>query len=169
MKTAGGRPIRLRSVSVEDWCLFREIRLQALAEAPYAFSTRLSEWQGAGDTEERWRNRLQNVPLNVIAYYDGAAAGMVSAYEWDTNVETVELISMWVAPFARGRGIGDALIDHVREWAARRHAARVVLAVRDANETAIALYERNGFQDEGAVVADSPAAPAERRMVLTIP
>lgn len=42
----------------DDWRLWRELRLAALADAPDAFLSRLADWQGAGDTEARWRARV---------------------------------------------------------------------------------------------------------------
>ena len=65
-------------LTTDEWRLFRELRLEALREAPYAFGSTLESWQGDGDTEERWRDRLNNVPFNVIAYLEGVPAGIVS-------------------------------------------------------------------------------------------
>jgi len=88
--------------------------LNALAEAPGAFGSKLADWQGQG--EARWRARLSTVPLNVVAYFAAIPAGMVSATATDQD-GTIELISMWVAPFARGKGASDALIAAVIDWA----------------------------------------------------
>lgn len=68
-----------RILNPDDWQLWRNLRLQALEEAPYAFSSRLADWQGEGDTEVRWRARLSAVPFNIIADLNDAPAGMVSA------------------------------------------------------------------------------------------
>ncbi len=134
--------------------------MSALAEAPYAFGSTLAEWQGAGDTEQRWRARLASVPLNLIAHLDGNAAGIVSATAPDANLAT-ELISLWVAPFARGRGVGDALVRAVIDWAVERKLRRVALDVVTTNETAIALYRRHGFR---FVAYPAAAALGESRM-----
>ncbi|MHB8177165.1 MAG: GNAT family N-acetyltransferase [Vulcanimicrobiaceae bacterium] len=48
----------------------------------------------------------------MVAELGGVPAGMVSATSPD-RLGTAELISMWVAPFARGRGVGDRLVDAV--------------------------------------------------------
>jgi len=161
------RKVTLLILKVEDWPLWREVRLEALREAPYAFGSKLSDWQGMGDTEERWRDRLASVPLNIIAQLDGKPAGMVSALNMDEN-RTVELISMWVALFARGGGVGDALIQGVVAWAKEHHATRVVLAVRNDNQPAITLYGRHGFIDSGPVPDLSKNAPLERLLIKRI-
>jgi ribosomal protein S18 acetylase RimI-like enzyme len=66
-------------------------------------------------------------------------------------------VSLWVAPAARGRGVGEAAIAAVVDFAAGRE---VVLSVRPANAPARRLYRRCGFIDEGP----SPDDPAELRM-----
>lgn len=151
--------IALEAIGADDWQVWRELRLQALAEAPYAFGTRLAEWQGQFDAESRWRARLTDVPFNVVAYLDGASVGIVSATAPDTDA-TVALISMWVAPLARGCGVGDALVQAVLRWSFEQKARRVALDVFENNEHAIALYRRHGF----AFANGAAAAPGERAM-----
>lgn len=84
------------------------------------------------------------MPFNVLAEYEGKTAGMVSGTAPDER-GTVELISMWVAPFGRGQGVADALVEAVVEWARGRGAARVGLLVYETNGRAAALYRRHGF------------------------
>jgi ribosomal protein S18 acetylase RimI-like enzyme len=74
---------------------------------------------------------------------------------------SVELISMWVAPFARGHGVGDSLANAILEWAREQQASRVALAVFEGNEPALALYRRHGFIDVGT----SSGTAIERKMV----
>ncbi|MGZ3522226.1 MAG: GNAT family N-acetyltransferase [Vulcanimicrobiaceae bacterium] len=159
--------ITLSVLSVDDWRLWRELRLEALREAPYAFGSTLSEWQGLGDLERRWRERLTSAPLNIIACFDGIPAGMVSAIGPDDH-NSVELISMWVAPFARGRSVSDALIEAVILWSNEQDASRVVLEVREENKHAIALYTRKGFVDSGEAMDVPEDAPRERLMVCPL-
>ncbi|TDC06756.1 GNAT family N-acetyltransferase, partial [Streptomyces sp. 8K308] len=94
--------IELRELGEDDWRVWRELRLAALAEAPYAFGTRLAEWQGEGDREERWRARLA-IPgaADFVALVDGGPAGTASGVPGD---EGPEVLSVWVAAAARGRG-----------------------------------------------------------------
>ncbi|WP_042429031.1 GNAT family N-acetyltransferase [Streptacidiphilus anmyonensis] len=142
--------VELRSLEPDDWPIWRELRQAALAEAPYAFGSTLAEWQGSGDREDRWRARL-GIPgaLNVVAVVDGRPAGMASGVPVEHAEDSVELISMWVSPLARGRGVADRLIREVERWAAARGATRLRLSVMPANVRAVALYERHGFADTG--------------------
>jgi len=59
--------------------------------------------------------------------------------------DAVVVISMWVAPVARGRGAGDLLLSTIEELARARAAVRLRLAVAEGNEPAMGLYRRNGF------------------------
>lgn len=139
--------ISVRQLRSDDWQEWRAMRLAALAEAPDAFCSTLEEWSGEGDREDRWRARLEEVELNLFAEIDGRVGGMVSA-TGPVDGES-ELITMWVAPEERGKGVGDALVRAVLCWARRQGARRVALDVREGNRHALALYERQGFADSG--------------------
>jgi len=142
--------IELRVLTPDDWPAWRELRLAALAEAPHAFGSRLADWQGDGDREQRWRDRL-GIPgsYNVIAVLDGQPVGMASGVPAEGDDGAAELISMWVSPAARGRGVADRLVRAVEEWARQAGAGVLKLAVTEGNASAVALYQRRGFADTG--------------------
>ncbi|AEW99039.1 GNAT family N-acetyltransferase [Streptantibioticus cattleyicolor] len=136
--------IEILALTPDDWRLWRRLRLDALTEAPYAFGSRLADWQGDGDREERWRGRL-SVPgsYNLLALADGDHVGMAGGIPAPHG--HAELISLWVAPAARGLGVGDALIRAVERWAADNGAPTLRLAVAPDNTAALALYARHAF------------------------
>lgn len=142
---------KLRVLSPDDWQVWRRLRLAALAEAPYAFGSRLADWQGEGDRAERWRDRLE-LPgsYNVVALLDEQPVGMASGVPAD-EPGVVELISMWVSPAARGRGVGDRLIQAVEQWARQGQAKVLRLSVMQGNEAAERLYQRCGFVGTGVL------------------
>jgi GNAT superfamily N-acetyltransferase len=152
----------LRRVTEEDWTLWRDVRLRALADAPDAFGSTLGYWQGDGDREERWRSRLADVPFNVVAIAGDSLIAQVSGTFADPQA-TVELISMWVDPAARGTGVGEALVAKVVEWARTSGAVALVLSVKTTNSHAASLYRRMGFAP-----TDEPADEGEARMQLTL-
>jgi ribosomal protein S18 acetylase RimI-like enzyme len=136
-------------LSPNDWQVWRSLRLAALADSPGAFGSALAEWTGLGDAEQRWRGRLNTVELNVLLTLEDQPAGMVSATAPDRE-GAVEMISLWVVPFARGHGVGDAALDCVVGWAhAEFGDVSVVLSVKTDNTPAIQLYGRHGFTDAG--------------------
>jgi ribosomal protein S18 acetylase RimI-like enzyme len=126
--------IRCRQVTADDWQEWRDLRLRALRDAPEAFSSTLPEWQDAD--ESLWRDRLSSIAYNLIADVDQVPSGMASGA---VTVGGAELMSFWVAPFARGHGVGDALLSAVIKWATSSRYETVSLGVRAANRHAIAL------------------------------
>jgi GNAT superfamily N-acetyltransferase len=145
--------IEMHALAPADWQIWRELRLAALAEAPAAFGSRLADWQGAD--EERWRERLA-IPgsVNFVALLDGKPAGMANGVPGDDGMP--ELISMWVTPAARGKGVGNRLVESVAQWARQQGAAALRLAVMEDNEKAAALYRRNGFADSAELAGPVP-------------
>jgi ribosomal protein S18 acetylase RimI-like enzyme len=158
---------RLQALTEDDWRLWRALRLQALAEDPDAFGSRLADWQGVGDREDRWRGRL-SIPggHDVIAWCGeqpcGMASGVPAAHDgW------IALISLWVAPAARGRGVGDALVADIVGYASDVGADGVHLDVAEYNQAARRLYERHGFRLNGEV-GDLMPDGVTRRLVMTL-
>lgn len=157
----------LERLTSDDWPLWRSLRLQALTEASYAFGSKLADWQGAGDLEARWRERLASVPFNLVAVLNDCPVGMVSATEPDPDGR-VELISLWVAPSARGGGVGDALIRAVVKWAGEQKASCISLDVTEGNSSAMKLYVRHGFVESGEGVPHAPEETPECRLVRNL-
>ena len=153
--------IELRAVTPDEWRIWQICRLRALTENPAAFGSRIVDWIDA--PEARWRERL-GLPgsVNIVAFVDGQAAGMVSGIPSDDEF-VAEIISMWVAPEARGKDVGNAMIAEIQEWAEGLQVQTLRLDVFQDNARAIALYVRNGFVDAGG----SPEE-GERRMVKSI-
>jgi ribosomal protein S18 acetylase RimI-like enzyme len=156
----------LRALTADDWPLWRQVRLAALAEAPDAFKARLEDWHRGG--EQRWRSRLEaSDTYNVVALLDGQPVGMASGVRGEHGVS--ELRSVWVSPQARGRGVGDLLIGAVETWARELGATALKLAVIPGNERAITLYERSGFVvtgERGDLLFDG--ATRERVMIKAL-
>jgi GNAT superfamily N-acetyltransferase len=154
--------IDIRSINANDWHLWRAVRLRALAEDPHAFSSTLASWSGEGDTETRWRDRLENVALNLVALVDDEPAGQASGCAPPADDAThLELISMWVAPEHRRSEVGRRLVEAVVRWADDRHDCGVELLVMQANTGARAFYERCGFR---SVPAQAGLPPDELLM-----
>ena len=71
---------------------------------------------------------------------------MIALIEKDTENERFLIDGLFVAPEARGRGIGTALLDAIVAEGHRRGYDSVRLDVVDSNTRARALYERHGFR-----------------------
>ncbi|MFI7103194.1 GNAT family N-acetyltransferase [Streptomyces sp. NPDC050161] len=154
--------VRLRVLTTDDWPLWRDARLAALAEAPHSFKSRLKDWRCGG--EERWRARLAMPGAhNVVALLHEQAVGMASGLP--VNSGTCELRSVWVSPEARGCGVGDLLVAVIEAWARRSGATKLRLAVIPGNEPAVTLYQRHGFDFSGELGDLLPDGAREQLMV----
>ncbi|HEV2029212.1 MAG TPA: GNAT family N-acetyltransferase [Candidatus Dormibacteraeota bacterium] len=145
--------------------MFKEVRLAALLEAPYAFGSTYESEVGA--SEESWRQRVADRP-RIVAEVDGKAVGIVGASSGEFT-GTAALTSLWVDPRFRGRGVGTALIEAVEEWARGQNLNQVLLWVTDANRSAEKLYEHLGFTRTGRVSEVRPGeAAVEHEMAKRI-
>jgi ribosomal protein S18 acetylase RimI-like enzyme len=135
---------QIREAGAGDWQAMRDVRLAALRDAPQAFASTYE--REAPFTEADWQRRIDGGG-SFLAYapeLGSAPAGIAGGFE--TGPGTIELVSMWVRPQARGRGIGQALVEAVVGWARARGASRVHLWVTESNGHARLLYERCGFR-----------------------
>lgn len=141
--------VTIRRIAAEDLEVVRRLRLAALSDAPSAFEATLAEEQGM--PEEMWQKRLDSNIAGVrtvgfLAVVDGIEQGLVAGVR---DADIAALVSLWVAPCARGRGAGRALIEAVCDWAKTRACVKVVLSVTETNAKAIALYRNAGFDVTG--------------------
>ncbi len=74
---------------------------------------------------------------------------LLNLLERDTDNHRFLMDGIFVAPQARGQGVGSALLEAVATEAAARGFAEVRLDVIDTNPRARALYERHGYQAVG--------------------
>jgi GNAT superfamily N-acetyltransferase len=134
----------IREAGADDWQAMRDVRLAALRDAPQAFASTYE--REVAFTEADWQRRIAGGG-SFLAYapeLGTAPAGIAGGFEIAPG--TIELVSMWVSPQARGHGIGQALVQAVVGWARARGATRVHLWVTEKNDHARLLYERCGFQ-----------------------
>jgi len=159
--------VLVREVIAGDWEAFRDIRLEALRDAPEAFGS--THEREVALAEADWQRRIARGG-NFLGYLPEASAtepaGLIGGYQVDPG--TVELVSMYVRPRARGRGVGEALIATVVDWAAARNAATVHLWVTETNKPARLLYERCGFTPTGERQS-LPSNPALDEVAMSRP
>jgi GNAT superfamily N-acetyltransferase len=138
--------VLVRVTVPEDWRALRDIRLAALHDAPAAFASTYE--REAAFTETDWRHRTRSSFLaNLPEVSASEPVGLAGGYQAAPGV--IELVAMYVRPQARGRGVGEALIDAVVSWARDNEAASVHLWVNETIKHARLLYERCGFAPTG--------------------
>ena len=155
--------MEIARIGPDDWEQFRDVRLASLSDSPAAFGSRHEDWLEA--SQERWRSRLTQVPLTLLAHAEGEVVGVVSGQT--DGADWAELISMWVDPSARGTGAARELIAAMVGWAAGEGRS-TYLMVRSDNARARAAYARAGFVDQGVPDGWQVAEPPEHRMELRL-
>lgn len=159
--------IEIRRIGPDDWAHLRATRLAALQDAPDAFE---STYEGSlGFDEDEWRRRAAGHAV-FVAYATDEPVGLAIGFlDEETRPGSRDLVSMWVSPVVRGRGVAGQLIDAVADWARTDGAGELHLWVIVGNTAARAAYDRAGFVPTGErqpVRGDGNRL--EERMVLTL-
>lgn len=141
--------VEIQEAAPEDWEIMRDVRLDALRDAPDAFGSTYA--REAAFTEAEWRGRFHDRGVTFFAYLGGAAGPAEPAgISGVIDVEgPAELVSMWVRPSARGQKVSEPLISACTAWAADRGHRELFLWVADSNPVARTLYDRHGFTPTG--------------------
>lgn len=82
----------------------------------------------------------------LVAEEDNRVLGYIGMY---VSLDEGEITNVAVDSDARRRGIGAMLVEAMKKEAGLRGVTQIVLEVRVSNESAIRLYERNGFVNQG--------------------
>ena len=134
--------MEIQRLDINDWQRLKQLKLAALKDAPQAFASTHKDAKKYVETD--WRRQIDEF-ATFVAIDDGNDLGMVRGVPSNADPRTAFLISMWVAPNGRGKGVGEMLIGAVLNWARQSGFARMELDVVDDNAPAIALYERCSF------------------------
>ena len=81
----------------------------------------------------------------VVAYMDGVAVGCGAVRKMEG--ETAELKRMYVAPEARGKGIGRAVLEALEAEARRLGVKTLLLETGIRQAAATAMYRSAGYRD----------------------
>ena len=159
--TARRTPVQVDRLGADDWATLRDVRLAALADSPGAFWSQLADEALFG--REEWTSFL-GAGAWFVARDDIGAVGLAAGLPSPDGPEP-ELIAMWVAPSARGRGVGTLLTRAVLDWAIAADAPALNLWVADGNDAARALYQQFDFVLTGEwAPMPHDAATGEQRM-----
>lgn len=94
-------------------------------------------------SEQAWAEEIAATDRRVFVARDGEEIAAVAS--WRTAFDLTELHRVLVAPAHRRRGLATQLVRRGLDEAAALGIATASLEVEEANEAAIALYERLGF------------------------
>ena len=144
--------LNLRVLEAADAAPFLKVRLVGLQESPSAFGSSYDE--ESDRTIEQVQNHLTGSDERVFygVWQEGKLVGIVGVgREQGAKERHVAFVrSMYVAPCARGQGLGrqilGAALEQAFSWQGVEH---VSLAVTASNEAALCLYKSVGFVQVG--------------------
>jgi ribosomal protein S18 acetylase RimI-like enzyme len=146
--------MNIRRLTAEDAEAVREVRLEALKNHPENFGADYEDEMA--HPIEWWRARMGHpAGAGFGAWIDGQLAGIISFGQEAQKKHRHQgsIGSFYVRPDYRGQGVGDALMKAALDEAAKR-VEHVTLTVTASNLGAVRLYERNGFQTVGRLIAN---------------
>ena len=134
--------VKVRQATVDDLDL-----IVPLFDAYRQFYRQPSDTEGARRfLLERFEH---NQSVIFLALQDGDAIGFTQLYPSFSSASMARIFilnDLFVAPDARGRGVGSALLDATARYGRRVGAIRLALSTELSNTTAQAVYEKMGWQ-----------------------
>ncbi|HAJ37648.1 MAG TPA: GNAT family N-acetyltransferase [Chloroflexi bacterium] len=155
--------IEIRPLQPDQWELHKRLRLAALADAPYAFTTQLAD--AAARPDAAWaamtaQRASDPHGVTYFAFVQGEPCAMAACVLTELGAE---MLAVWVAPAHRQQGVGLALVDYARQWARARGVDMLVVGVYADNVAAVRFYARAGFTPTGV---ERFATPTQQRPIL---
>jgi ribosomal-protein-alanine N-acetyltransferase len=123
------------------------IRAFRAADAPAMARILREAPEAASWPEESYRESLR-LPgmVSFVSEGDGSVTGFLIGRQ---VADEAEVLNLAVAPMARRRGAGGALLGAALEEFRARGVSRVFLEVRESNVTGITFYQGRGFSKLG--------------------
>lgn len=142
---------RVRALTPQDGEEFRNLRLRALGEHPEAFATSVAEEASRSPQETALRLASAARRVTYGAYVEEGLVGFATVVGGDREKQRhrATLSGMYVAPEARGRGIGRALLERVVATAREWEVTHIGVSVTVGNSEARRLYRAAGFVTYG--------------------
>ena len=139
--------IELRRLTPQDAALYRDIRLEALADSPDAFASTLEAERGR--PFDSFAARLADA--HVVGAFAGPRLAGVAGFSVQAGPKHAHkgmLWGMYVRPAHRGAGIGRVLVEAIIAHARQRVELLQLFVVSD-NAAARRLYAGLGFVEYG--------------------
>lgn len=163
--------IEIVKLSPDQWPAYQHIRLEALKNEPQAFSSSYitfsqkpdSYWQmrlaQAAEGTSGWLLFARPTPPAVTPSTPAdPVVGMIGAFRIDEEPGVAEIVSVYVTPAWRGKGVGRALMTAIIQTLCQEGSFHTLrLGVSDSQINAQTLYRSLGFQLKDslqAVLAD---------------
>ena len=138
----------VRRLGAADAAAYRDIRLEALANAPTSFGSDVPRERAFA--EQVWLDRLAGNPTFGVFDTDGLVGIATLAREpGEKNQHRANIYGVYLKPEARGKGASRLLMEAVIAAAREMMVLQLHLSVTTTNVAASRLYEKLGFQTYG--------------------
>ena len=140
--------ITIRRIRTGEPDLYRQARLAALQDAPFAFS--LTYDLALQRSAESWREQADRTAqgsdrATFIAFANDLPVGMAALYRLEDQADTGELLQVWVSPEYRGTSLASDLMDVIFKWAGENKFRKIIAGVTKVNARALKFYITYGF------------------------
>lgn len=138
----------IRRLQTGEADLFKQLRLRALQDAPYAFpSTYEAALQRSAESWHAQAERTAQGPdrATFIVFSDDVPIGIAALYRDEDKVGVGELLQVWVSSEYRGTRVIWDLVDEIFKWARENRFDRIIAGVTKGNARAVKFYTNYGF------------------------
>jgi GNAT superfamily N-acetyltransferase len=159
--------VTIRRIRRDDAALAKDLRLRALHGDRLSFGSTFEAEVTRDDDfwrQSAARHAERDDQAIFLAFVPEGAAGLVRTAADPERPGIFFIHSMWVAPEARGAGVGRALLEAAEAWAVEHGASECELMVTDRAPAARRLYERAGFLVDGHTEPSVHSGVTEHRM-----
>jgi len=142
----------LRPLTPEDAAEFQSLRLRGLQECPEAFASSYEEEANTLPAEIERRLQPKADSAIVGAFREGTLVGLTGVQR-ESMTKLAHKAFIWgvyVAPHARGHGVGTKVVSQALNYATEKLGVRQVnLGVNARSTAAVELYKKLGFVQYG--------------------
>ena len=135
--------IAVRVLDESEWALYRDVRLQALAESPDSFTATLAD--EADRDEQFWRDRVTRSYL-LLADRGAEAQGIISLGPYEQEPSATEVFGLYVVPEARRTGVSWRLVEAAAALATQQGYLQLYYWVGTDNGRAVGFANNFGFR-----------------------
>jgi RimJ/RimL family protein N-acetyltransferase len=138
----------IRQLTPDDVEIFRALRLEALQREPEAFASTAEDFIVL--PRQELAKRLSDSSV-FVAEANGEPVGLMGLMPYGVGKakHRIMLVMVYLRRQNRGKGLANQLVNAVVNHASALGYRYIDLAVSAENPSAIALYERAGFQQYG--------------------
>ena len=159
--------ISLRRFIIDDWQLFKAIRLEALKMEPHFFGSNYARETAFVDGE--WQLRLSNPHSGFWGLYDGEECiGLTGIISNNSELTEARLIASYIRKQYRGLGLSALYYKERIRWAKEYGYKTLYVAHRKSNLASKAANQKFGFEYLSSTMIDWPDGTKDEDVVYRL-